>query len=143
MVKKNLFLIIILILTMFFNMLGYKTFAATTSPSGSADTSAEKSTVDDVMEGAQDFINKGQEGLDQINEGQLQSTSDFIYNLLLAIALVVAVVIGMVIGIQFMTASVEEKAKIKESLLPYAVGCVVVFGAFGIWKLAINVLSNW
>ena len=63
--------------------------------------------------------------------------------LVLAIALVVAVVIGMVIGIQFMTASVEEKAKIKESLLPYAVGCVVVFGAFGIWKLAINVLSNW
>lgn len=143
MIKKNLFLIIILIMIMFFNMLGYKTFAATTAPSGSADTSAEKSTVDDVMEGAQDFINKGQEGLNQINEGQLQSTSDFIYNLLLAIALVVAVVIGMVIGIQFMTASVEEKAKIKESLLPYAVGCVVVFGAFGIWKLAINVLSNW
>ena len=144
MVKKNLFLIIILIMItiIFLNMLGYKTFAATTSPSGSADTSAEKSTVDDVMEGAQDFINKGQEGLDQINEGQLQSTSDFIYNLLLAIALVVAVVIGMVIGIQFMTASVEEKAKIKESLLPYAVGCVVVFGGFAIWKIVVTVLQG-
>ena len=54
-----------------------------------------------------------------------------------------AVIIGMVIGIQFMTASVEEKAKIKESLVPYVVGCVVVFGAFGIWKLAVTVLSAW
>lgn len=100
-------------------------------------------TVDSVMDGANDFLASGQSGLGQINQTELEKTSDFIYNLLLAIALVVAVVIGMVIGIQFMTASVEEKAKIKESLVPYVVGCVVVFGAFGIWKLAVTVLSGW
>ena len=100
-------------------------------------------TVDSVMEGAKDFLNRGQEGVGQLNQQELQNTSDFIYNLLLAIALVIAVIIGMIIGIQFMTGSVEDKAKIKESLVPYVVGCVVVFGAFGIWKLAVTVLSGW
>lgn len=36
-----------------------------------------------------------------------------------------------------MMASAEDKAKVKESLLPFVVGCVVVFGSFGIWKLLV------
>lgn len=98
-------------------------------------------TVDDVMSGASEFLNKGK---DVVVEGtKLQSTSNFIYNLLLAVAIVVAVIIGMTIGIQFMMAGIDEKAKIKETLLPYTVGCVVIFGAFGIWKLAVTILSKW
>ena len=57
--------------------------------------------------------------------------------------MVVAVIIGLVIGIKFMVSSVEEKAKIKELLLPYVVGCGVVFGAFGIWSLVVNILLGW
>lgn len=79
----------------------------------------------------------------KLDETQLKATSDFIYNLLLAIAMVVAVIVGLVIGIRFMTASVEEKAKIKELLVPYVVGCTVIFGAFGIWSLTVNVLMKW
>ena len=129
MIKKlvGFFLIVIFLCSM--NIFEYKVYAA--------------DTVDSVMDGAQDFLNKGTGGLSQIDETTLRSTSDFIYNLLLAIAMVVAVIIGIVIGIQFMTASIEEKAKVKESLMPYVVGCVVVFGAFGIWKLAVTILSNW
>lgn len=127
--KVTVFFVIIIVILSTISSFNYKIYAT--------------DTVDSVMEGAQDFLNKGKDGLGQIDDGTLQSTSDFIFNLLLAIALVVAVIIGIVIGIQFMTASVEEKAKVKESLMPYVVGCVVVFGAFGIWKLAITILSNW
>lgn len=98
-------------------------------------------TVDDIMDGANDFLEAGSSTT--IDENKLSKTSDFIYNLLLAIAIILAVVIGMIIGIQFMMAGVDEKAKIKEQLLPYVVGCVVVFGAFGIWKLAVTILSKW
>lgn len=98
-------------------------------------------TVDSVMEGAKGFLDKGE---DVVIEGtKLQETSNFIYNLLLAVAIVVAVIVGMILGIQFMMAGIDEKAKLKETLLPYAVGCVVVFGAFGIWKLAVTILSKW
>ena len=51
-----------------------------------------------------------------------------------------AVIIGMVLGIQFITAGVSGQAKVKEKLIPYGVGCVVAFGAFGIWKVVINVM---
>ena len=98
-------------------------------------------TVDDVMSGAKGFLDKGQ---DVVIEGtKLQATSNFIYNLLLAIAIVVAVIVGMILGIQFMMAGIDEKAKLKETLIPYVAGCVVVFGAFGIWKLAVTILAKW
>lgn len=46
--------------------------------------------------------------------------------------------VGIVIGIQFMVASAEDKAKVKEALVPYIVGCIVIFGAFTIWSIAVN-----
>lgn len=110
-------------------------------PGEEAPTKETPSTVDSVIEGAQSFLDTGTKGT--VKEAKLKSTSNFIYNILLGIAMVVAVIIGMIIGIQFMVVSVEEKAKIKEALVPYVVGCIVVFGAFGIWKLAMNILSKW
>ena len=68
--------------------------------------------------------------------------SDLLYNTLFIIAIVVAVIIGMIIAIQFMTASASEKAKVKETLVPYVAGCIVIFGAFGIWKLIVELLSS-
>lgn len=63
-----------------------------------------------------------------------------IYYYLYGIA--VAIIIGLVLGIQFMAGSVEQKAKVKDSLIPYIVGCVVIFGAFGIWKIVLTVLEG-
>lgn len=65
-----------------------------------------------------------------------------IYNILLIIGMAVAVVIASILGIKFMIGSMEEKAQIKESLIPFIIGCIVVFGAFGIWKIFINIGSS-
>ena len=46
--------------------------------------------------------------------------------------------VGTIIGIQFMLASAEDKAKVKEALVPYIIGCVVIFGAFTIWSIAVK-----
>ena len=56
--------------------------------------------------------------------------------------IVLAVLVGGVLGVKFMIASAEDKAKIKEAMIPYVLGCIVIFGAFGIWKLAITILNN-
>ncbi len=101
---------------------------------------SQSTTADNVITGANDFLKAGDKTV--IQESELKQTSDFIFYFLLAIAIIVAVIIGMMIGIQFMMAGVEEKAKIKETLMPYFVGCVVVFGAFGIWKLSVIILSK-
>ena len=45
-------------------------------------------------------------------------------------------------GIKFITQSVDDKAKIKESMVPCIVGIIVSFGAFTIWEVAVNVFSS-
>ena len=71
---------------------------------------------------------------------KIKNLSDIIYNVLLILGTVIAVIVGSVLGIQFITGSVEQKAKVKDSLIPFVIGCVVIFGAFGIWKLVITIL---
>lgn len=115
---------------------------ATSSSSGADGTSTDgDSSLDKVMKGAEDFLKIGSHS--PVDNDELKKTSNILFNILLGIAMIVAVIVGMIIGIRFMVASVDEKAKIKEQLLPYAVGCGVVFGAFGIWKLAITILATW
>lgn len=100
-------------------------------------------SISDIFTGADDFI---QSGIDDqnvtIEDADLKDMSDLLYNTLLILAIVIAVIVGMVIGIQFMTGSVAQKAKVKETLIPYIAGCIVIFGAFGIWKLVVTIMSN-
>lgn len=136
--KKIIHLIVMtIIMCISVNINLYKTYSADLEI-----TEIEKiaDTPDDIIRGAQSFLKAEQNST--IKETELKNTSDYIFNLLLAIALIVAVIVGIILGMRFMVASVEEKAKIKETLIPYVVGCVVVFGAFAIWKLAVDVLSR-
>ena len=50
-----------------------------------------------------------------------------IINVVRIIGIVVAIVGLLAIGIKFMTGSVEQKAEYKKTLLPYVIGCVIIF----------------
>ena len=73
----------------------------------------------------------------------VKNTSDAIYSILLAIGGIVALCVGVFLGVKFMTSTVDEKAKVKESLIAYFIGCIVIFGAFGIWKIVINLGNSF
>ena len=77
-----------------------------------------------------------------IDEKKLNEASSDIYNILTSIGMVISVIVGLILGINFMMASAGDKAKVKEALIPYIVGCIVIFGAFGIWKLVINTFNG-
>ena len=94
--------------------------------------------VSDMFKSADDFLSKGRSPTTVIDEKKLQSTSNTIYKWLMTVAICVAVIIGAIIGVQFITGSIEGKAKIQEALVPYIIGCIVVFGAFFIWKTLVN-----
>ena len=72
----------------------------------------------------------------------IRSSASSMFNILFAVGVAITVIVGGILGIQFMIASAEDKAKIKEALIPYIVGCVVIYGAFGIWKLVITILGG-
>jgi len=93
----------------------------------------------DIFSQGKGFLEAGNDIDNTINTTKLGETSDYIYNTLLAIAIMVAIIVGMILGIQFMAASADEKAKVKEALMPFVVGCIVVFGAFTIWKVVVNI----
>ena len=98
-------------------------------------------TIDQVMGGAENFIS-GANTENTISQSSLKNTIDLIYNILLALGIIVAVVAGAILGVQFMVASADGKAELKERLVPYVVGCVVIFGAFGIWKIFVTMGKN-
>ena len=73
----------------------------------------------------------------------LQSTSKIINNVLLAVAIGVAFVVITLLGINIMVQSAEEKAKVKEALVPFSIGALIAFGAFGIWNIVVKIFMNF
>lgn len=141
---SGILLIIMLIFCLTTNVQAFPTHSTMESDGGGQTVSGQTgTTASDIITGADDFIQSGIKDTNEtIDETGLKNMSDLLYNALLVIAIVAAVIVGLVIGIQFMTGSVAQKAKVKETLIPYVTGCIVVFGAFGIWKLVVGILSQ-
>ena len=109
-------------------------------------------TWTDVFQSGSEFIEKGKQGVvtegetgdgeEVLDDSEIQSTTSVIFNSLLTIGIVLTVIIGIILGIKFMIASAEDKAEIKKALIPYILGCVLIFGAFTIWKLVVSILNN-
>lgn len=96
----------------------------------------------DVIKTGDDFIKVADDEESPIDEDKLKVEVGKLYNMFFVIGVALTVIIGAVLGIKFIIGSIEEQAKIKEMLMPYVVGCIVIFGAFGIWKLVITLLSQ-
>lgn len=100
-------------------------------------------TAGEIVTEAGKFIQKGESNAEsKISTKELQSLSNMIYNILLVTGIIIAIIVGLVMGIKFIMGSIEEKAQIKEMLIPYILGCVVVFGAFAIWQIVVNLLQT-
>lgn len=100
------------------------------------------STIDSVMGKARDWLDVSNEE-DTIKEDALSYNINLIYNIFLVIGMIVAVITGIMLGIKFMASSSEGKAEVKQVLIPYVIGCVVLFGAFGIWKIVMTVMGSF
>lgn len=104
-------------------------------------SNAKAVTMKSIIEGG-DIFTQSASNTELFNETNQKSAVDGIYYILLGVGIVLAVIIGIVLGIQFVTTGVAGQAKIKEKLIPYAIGCIVIFGGFGIWRAVINMSSN-
>lgn len=104
---------------------------------------AEKSTAGEVIEAGDSFIQKGSQNASKIfSTDELHDLSSTIYNILLVIGIVIAVLLGAVLGIKFIMEGAEGKAEVQKALVPYVIGCIVIFGAFAIWKIVVTVLQG-
>lgn len=100
------------------------------------------STLDDIFDSADNFVESGEDPESVMDKNKFKETSTTIYKILLSIAICVSVIVGAGLGIQFILGSVEGKVKVQEALVPYIIGCFVVFGAFTIWGIVVNMGNN-
>ena len=128
--KKMLFIICLITLLILCSLSLYST------------TCMADGSLDDVMNNGNSFLNAGSESSTMIDQNDLKSLSNFISGVLLTIAIGVTVITGAIMGLNFITQSIEEKAKVKESMVPWVIGIIVSFGAFTIWEVAVNLFQS-
>ena len=105
----------------------------------------EALSLDGIFKAGDNFINEGKpesQKNEAINYEEFRLTTNNIGSVLTTLGIVLAVIIGGILGIQIMWGSIEQQVKAKEMIMPYVVGCIVIFGAFGIWKLAVTIFSQ-
>ncbi len=130
----RIFLYIILILILISNV-------SVVKATGSEDSAVDIDT-DSIIDGAEKFLHAGEGEDTPLDEADFKQVSDVIYNVLLVLGIVAAVIVGLIIAIKIITGSAGQKAETKELLIPYITGCVIIFGAFGIWKIVVNILNQ-
>ena len=74
----------------------------------------------------------------QADSEWLNSIGSKIYGIILTVGSAIAIIGLIVMGIRFVTAAPSEKAKIKEDLIGFTIGVVILFCAIGI----IGILKN-
>ena len=129
--KAILILIMILVMISSFNINIYAE-----PDEGDVDTS-----IDGIVSRADDFLEKGTMQKTMPEEA-IKNMSNTVYNTLFIVGIIASFVMGIILAIKFITSSLEEKANVKQMLVPYIIGMAVLFGAFTIWKIVLNILQN-
>lgn len=97
-------------------------------------------SLDDIIINGKKFLQSGSTNV--IEETELKSLSDLVSGILLWIAVAVTLITAIIMGITFLTQSIEDKAKVKESMTPWVIGIIISFSAYTIWKITIAVFSS-
>lgn len=105
---------------------------------------ADDASMGQIVADSGNFVQDGLKNQSNamIDNQVIKDITSPIYNILLAIGIGVALIFATILGIKFVTGSVEDKANVKDQLLPFGVGCIVVFGAFSIWKIVVTIVNT-
>ena len=95
-------------------------------------------TLGNIINGANSFVSQPA----GVDETALANLIKSLTNIGLAIGTIVAVVVGVIIAIKFMTDGAQGRADLKTALTPYVIGVAILFGAYGIWVIVINVFTS-
>lgn len=103
----------------------------------------EESTLGKIIDNADNFLKQGEnEAEDALSTDNLSTVSKSVYNIFFSVGIIIAFIVGGILGIKFMVSGYEGKAEVKTMLVPYIVGCIVLFGAFGIWRIVVLILQG-
>ncbi len=73
---------------------------------------------------------------------RLNEIADIVIGFVYYAGIFISVGMLMIIGIKFMMGSLEEKAQFKETLFPYLIGAILLFGGINIIKIIYDVVHK-
>ena len=101
--------------------------------------------LDGIINAGNNFIKEGENQVQNspvVNETEFKDNFNNLYGALFVIGIICIVLVGAILGIKFIIGSVEEQAKVKEYLIPYFAGTIIIMGAFGIWRVIILLFAE-
>lgn len=91
---------------------------------------------------ADNFISIGSSNMQIGDLGSIGNEFSAIGSILTYIGAGILVGATAYMGILYLTATPEKQAKLKQQLIGLVVSAIVVFGAYGIWKIVVNFLQD-
>ena len=109
----------------------------TQTSSGNGNIGSQGSIADPIL-------NPGAYDPTQTNVETTKTTSivKTLVKIMTTVGIAVAIISLMVIGIRFMVGSVEDRAKYKETMMPYIIGTILLFSISGILQVLSNLFFN-
>lgn len=77
-----------------------------------------------------------------VKDDGVKSFGNIMITVLTTIGSILSVVVLIIIGIKYMIGSVEERASYKKSLMPYVIGCILIFSASTIASIIFGVITK-
>lgn len=101
--------------------------------------------LDAMLKQANDFVSTGQNNAtkDGVKPDDIAKEFVPLGQLLSIIGMGVMIAATTFMGIRYLTASPEGQAKLKEQLIGLVVAGIVVFGAYHIWSLALDIVQKF
>ena len=72
---------------------------------------------------------------------EIAEAGSIVYTIITNVGVVVSVIVMAFLGIKYILGSAEEKANYKNSMMPYIIGSILVFGASGVTKMVIAIVD--
>ena len=92
-----------------------------------------------IQSSAENFLQNGKDN-QKITAATAKDKILPIANMLVAIATVVFLIVGGIMGVQYMISGANERAQLKTKLIWFVIAVVVVYGAAGIFNIAVSIM---
>jgi len=92
-----------------------------------------------IQSSAENFLQTGKDN-QKITAATAKDKILPIANMLVAIATVVFLIVGGIMGVQYMISGANERAQLKTKLIWFVIAVVVVYGAAGIFNIAVSIM---
>jgi hypothetical protein len=100
-------------------------------------------TLSEMEASTSNFLSTGKDEANNINTSGIFGDLSDLGSILTTVGAGVMVIVTLVMGIKYIMATPDTQAKLKQQLIGLVVSGVVIFGAYFIWKIVINIVKNF